>query len=238
MTALLPLYRLFLRRQITKGRLFLFAAFGALGMLVAFAINRNAGDEAVEATVVLIYLFGFGLMIPIIALVQASSAFGELVEDETLVYLWHRPVPRWILSAAAMLGTATVVLPFSVISMVAMAVVGTGGDGDAIVAAAVSSALAAVAYSGMFVLLGLVFRLALIWGLVYLLVWELAVSRFGDGAARLSINTYPSSVLSRMTDIELPLAERAMATGVGVPLLVGILGVALSAWKLNRMDVA
>lgn len=238
MNALLPLYRLFLRRQITTGRLVLFAAFGALGMLVAFAINRNAGEDTTEATVALIYLFGFGLMIPIIALVQASSAFGELVEDETLVYLWHRPVPRWILAAAAMLGTATVVLPFAVISMVAMAIVGTGGDSEVVVATAVSSALAAVAYSGMFVLLGLMFKLALIWGLVYLLVWELAVSRFGNGAARLSINTYPSSVLSRMTDIELPLAERAMVTGVLVPLIVAVLGVALSAWRLNRMDVA
>jgi hypothetical protein len=45
-------------------------------------------------------------------------------------------------------------------------------------------------------------------------------------------------VLSRLTDIELPLAERSMASGVIVPLVVPVVAVALTGWWLNRMDVA
>jgi hypothetical protein len=69
-------------------------------------------------------------------------------------------------------------------------------------------------------------------------VWELFVSKAGDGAARLSINTYPSSVLSRLTGFELPLADRAMAAGVIVPVVVAIAAVVVASWRLDRIDVA
>lgn len=237
MTSLLALYRLFLRRQVTTGRLFLFGGFGLLAILVAYAINRG-GDNTAENVINFIYGFGIGLMVPVISLVLASSALGELIEDETLVYLWHRPVARWQLALSAWLGAATIVVPFTVIPLVVSAAIGSGGDTTAIVATAAATTLAAIAYSGLFVLLGLLFRKALIWGLIYLVVWELFVSKAGQGAARLSVNTYPSSVMARMTDFPLPLAERAMATGIIVPIVVAILGVGLTAWRLDHIDVA
>ena len=237
MTSLLALYRLFLRRQVTTGRLFLFGGFGLLSVLVAYAINRN-GDGTAENIIGFVYGFGIGLMVPVISLVLASSALGELIEDETLVYLWHRPVARWQLALSAWLGSATIVLPFTVIPLVASAAIGSGGDSTAIAATAAATTLAAIAYSGLFVLLGLLFRKALIWGLIYLVVWELFVSKAGQGAARLSVNTYPSSVMARMTEFELPLAERAMATGIIVPIVVAVLGIALTAWRLDHIDVA
>lgn len=237
MRSLVALYRLFLRRQVTTGRLFLFGGFGLVAIVVAYAISRGS-DDATTNTIEFIYGFGIGLMVPVIALVLASSALGELIEDETLVYLWHRPVARWQLAAAAWLGAATIVLPFTVLPLVMAATIGSGGDATTIAAAAVGTTLAAVAYSGLFVLLGLLFRKALIWGLIYLVVWELFVSRAGQGAARLSVNTYPSSVMARMTEIELPLAERAMATGIIIPIVVAALGIAITAWRLDHIDVA
>lgn len=238
MTRFFALYRLFLRRQVSTGRLFLFGGFGLVALAVAYAINRSAGDNANEAIVGFIYGFGIGLMVPVIALVLSSSTLGELVEDETLVYLWHRPVPRWMLSGAAWLAATTITVPFTVLPLTITGAIGSGGDGGITWAAAVSTLLAAIGYSGLFVLLGLVFRKALIWGLIYLVVWELFVSRAGNGAARLSINTYPSSVLAKLTDIELPLAERAMTSGVIVPILVALAGIALTTWKLQKIDVA
>ncbi|MFT7600837.1 MAG: ABC-2 type transport system permease protein [Acidimicrobiales bacterium] len=235
MNRVLVLYRLFLRRQVTTGRLFLFGGFGLMAVAVAFAINRNG---SAEDTVNFIYGFGLSLMVPVIALVLASSSLGELVEDETLVYLWHRPTPRWMLATGAWMGAATIALPFTVIPLTAAGALGSGGDRTVIVSVAVATSLAAIAYTGLFVLLGLLFRKALIWGLIYLVVWELFVSRAGAGAARLSINTYPSSVLARMTDYSLPLADRAMAAGIIVPILVALAGIGLTAWRLENIDVA
>lgn len=236
MTALVALYRLFLRHQLTAGRVVLIAVMSGVSVLIG-AVTRGRGDDAIEGAVAISSVFGLGLMVPIVALVLASSALGDLVADETLVYLWQRPSPRWAIAAGAWLSSLTVAVPATVIPLAASALLTSNDTGTAL-AVASANGLAAVAYTGLFVLLGLIVRRSLVVGLAYLFIWELFVARVGAGAAKLSINTYPASILSRMTDIELPLAERSMTVGILVPLIVPLVAVALTRWWLDRMDVA
>ena len=239
MAPLIGLYRLLLHQQLTKGRLVLTGVLGGLALLVTVLIARNAlPSERIESTVGFLSVFGLALMVPILSLVLASSSLGQLVEDQTLVYLWLRPNPRWMLALAAWLASATVAVPVSVVPLVVAAAIGSGGDGRTIGAVAAAMALASLAYTGLFTLVGLLIRRSLIWGLAYLFIWELFVARVGQGAARLSINTYPASVLSHLTHIELPQAERGFAYAVVIPLLAAGLSVVLTAWRLSRANVA
>ena len=238
MRELIALYRLLVRQQLSIGRVILAAVMSGLAILIAALIARSGAGDHVEETVDFLSVFGLGLMVPILSLVLASSSLGHLVEDEILVYLWIRPNPRWMLACAAWLASATVAVPVSVVPLTVAAAVGSGGDGTAIGAIALSMALAAVAYTAIFTLVGLLVRRSLIWGLVYLFIWEFFVARVGQGAARLSINTYPASVLSRLTDFELPLAERSMTNGIVVPIAVALVAMALTTWRLNNANVA
>lgn len=237
MTAIIALYRLLLRQQVTAGRLALVAGFSALALAVALGIARQVTDDAAEATVEFISVFGLSLMVPIISLVLSASTFGELVEDETLVYLWHRPVARWKLALAAWMAAASVAIPLTAGPLMVAAAIASR-DAGTVGAVVVSTALAALAYSGLFVLLGLLLRRALIWGLVYLFIWELFVANVGGGSARLSVKTYPSSVLAQLSDVELRLADYSTATGVIVPIAIAVVGIGLTAWRLDHIDVA
>ncbi len=238
MTALAALYRLFLRHQLTAGRLVLIAVLSGFALLIGFVTGQAVeAVDAVDVGVRFASVFGLALMTPIVSLVLASSALGDLVADETLVYLWHRPSSRWAIAGGAWLSALTVAVPATVIPLSITAFL-TSRDASTAVAAGLANGLAAIAYTGVFVMLGLMVRRALVIGLAYLFIWELFVARVGAGAAKLSINTYPASVLARLTDVELPLAERAMTTGVIVPLAVPILAVGVTAWWLDRMDVA
>lgn len=236
--ALSALYRLLLRTQATKGRLLLVGAMTALALLIGVLVARNVdqADRATE-TVYALWFFGLGLMIPIVSLVLASSSLGQVVEDETLVYLWLRPIPRWVLAAAAWASAATVAVPSIVVPFTIAAWIGSGDAGTA-GAMAAATALAAVSYTALFTLLGLMVRRSLIIGLIYVFIWEFFVARVGQGAARLSLNTYPSSVLARLTEVDIDLAERAMTTGIITPIAVAIVAVAATAWWLGRTDIA
>lgn len=231
-------YRLLLHQQLTTGRLVLAGAMSGLSILLAVLIARDPDPGQVRSTVEFLSVYGLGLMVPILSLVLASSAMGQLVEDETLVYLWLRPNPRWLLALAAWLASATVAVPMTVVPLTVAAAVGSGGDSTASAAVAASTALAAAAYTAAFTLVGLLVRRALIWGLVYVFIWELFIARVGAGAARLSINTYPTSLLAKMTDVELPLAERALGYAIATPIVVALVAVALTAWRLDRSNVA
>lgn len=239
MTRLRALYGFFLRRQLSLGRIGLFAALGLIALIAGVAINQAApeGDE-ILASVRFSFGFGLSLMVPVIALVLASSSIGELVDDETLVYLWHRPSPRWMLALTAWAASLTIALPFTVIPLGLAAGIGSAAEVDVVIAVMAAAALAVFAYSALFVLAGLMFRRALIWGLMYLFIWELFVSKAGTGAARLSIGTYPASFLSRVTDVELPMADRGSVSTFVVPLAVALVALALTTWRLNHAQVA
>lgn len=236
---LAPLYRLLLRQQITRGRLLLIAGATAGLLVITFAMNRALeGEDRTEVVVGFLSVVSLGLVTPILSLVFASSALGQLVEDDTLVYLWLRPYSRWQLAVAAFGAAVTAALPATVIPAALGAAVGTGADGAVVAAVAGSTALAALAYSALFVFLGVLLRRSLELGLVYIFIWELFVARAGAGAARLSINSYPASVLARALDLDLPQAERSSIASYLVPLLIVPVGVALTTWWLNRMEVA
>lgn len=239
MTALRVLYLFFLRRQLTTGRIVGFGALGIVAFSAAVAINRGVSpSDRLEASIAFATLFGLGLMTPVLTLVLASSSLGDLVDDETLVYLWHRPTPRWMLAAAAWAAAVTVALPFSVVPLTTSTAIATAGDGDSSLVVAAATALCVIAYGGLFVLAGLVFRRALLWGLIYVFIWESFVARAGQGAARLSIGSYPTSFLADRTGFDLPMADRAPALAIIVPVLVAVVTVALTGYRLDRIDVA
>ena len=79
--------------------------------------------------------------------------------------------------------------------VIASAVV--SGDGGALVGAASATLLAAVAYSAIFVLLGLVTNRSLVWGIGYLLIFESFVARGGESLGAISIHAQAVSVLAR-----------------------------------------
>lgn len=237
MTAILATYRMLVRQQITIGRLVLAAGFAALGLAVAIAIGRADDFTRLDDSVSFISIFGIGLMVPIISLVLGSSTFGELIDDETLVYLWHRPVARWKLAMAGTLSATSAAIPLTAIPLSLAAWIASG-DTSVAVATAVASSFAALAYSALFVLVGLVLRRALIWGLVYLFIWELFIANVGGGSAQLSIRTYPASVLSQLTDVEIHLADSSVATGLIVSAVIAGAAVALASFRLDNMDIA
>jgi ABC-2 type transport system permease protein len=231
------LYRLVLRHQITRGRLLLFAVITGIAVLLGWVIGRSSGDLAQDGADV-VSLFGFGLVVPVVALVLGSAALGNWVEDETLVYVWLRPVSRWVVAAAATLAAATVAVPVIVGSMTLLAALASAGDSGVIVGTAIGTALGGLAYTALFVAVGLIIRRALLWGLVYVFIWEFFVARSGTGAARLSINSYAASILAHWSEIEIRLADRGVTASYIVLAAVTAVAVGFTTWRLTRANVA
>lgn len=238
MTPFFTLYRLFLRNQLTTGRLVLIGVLTAMALVIGISVGASDPFDPIDDATNTVFFFGIGLMVPIISLVLSSSAFGDLQADETLVYLWHRKTPRWQLAAAAWLAPATIAVPATAIGLVLCALFITGFSAKVFFGTLIAVVVAAIVYSAAFTLLGLLFRRALIIGLMYLFIWEQFMARAGGGAATLSINTYPASILAQITDVDLFLADRSMLVGVLVPIVLSLLALWATSARLDRMDVA
>jgi len=233
--AFLRLYGLFLRHQLTWGRAVVIVVLGGLAVLIGLAVGAEANDKVTAGTE-FINNFGFTTVVPVCALVFASSAFGDTVDDRTLVYLWLTPVPRWRIATAAMLASATVALPLVFFPLV-VAAAATGAGGALVGATAVATIVGVIGYSGVFVALGLRFRRALLWGIAYILIWEGFVATASTTAAKLSLRAYTASILSQYTGVGLRLGTLTVASGIVVPLVVAVAFTALTGWILARIDV-
>lgn len=231
------LYLLLLRTLVTRARLAIFLAAGGLLDLIAHVIRVQdyAHREADLAGVVTSALVP--LLVPITALVFATSCLGDLAGDGTLVYVWLRPAARWKVILAALAATLTVALPLA-IAPAALAIALGAGSSRMLGAVVVVVTLATAAYSAVFLGLGLRIRQALIVGLLYVLLWEAFIAGLGKGVGTFSIRQYSLILFSRMAGQ--PVAAGTLELNVVLAVLAGVIvgGIAFSTLLLTRQDVA
>jgi ABC-2 type transport system permease protein len=225
------------KTQLTRGRLFALLAIGALAVFFGLAIGASDSVTQFHDTLDMIDNYGLRIAAPIVALVLASAALGDFVDDRTLVYMWLRPVPRWQLAAGAALASVGTAVPLVVIPVALAAYLGTS-DLTVAGAAAASSAVATVGYAGVFLALGFKVRRALVWGLAYILIWEGFLARTVSAAAKLSVGVYSRSLFERMLEGPLPHHAAGPVAAFVVPVLVALAAIALTARWLHTTEVA
>lgn len=231
-------YGIVLRQLVTRGRVIALALVGIVVAGVSIAVGV-AGDpsDPLETGVRLVADLGFTTLVPIVALVFASASLGDMREDGTLVYLWLRPMDRWPVVIGAWLAALTVSAPLTLVPLIASAVTVEGGS-SLVLATFVAGTVGVIAYTALFVLVGLVLRNPIVWGLGYILIWEGIVAAFGDFAARLAIRGYTRSIITSITDIDLDLGDLALGAAIVVPLLASAVALVLASMRLRSMDVA
>ena len=113
-----------------------------------------------------------------------------------------------------------VVLVFGAVPVFATGVILTGSAGGATLAFAVAAAIAGIAYSAVFLLLGVVSRNAVVIGLLYAVVWEALVGQFVPGARAISIQQWALAATEWI--FEDAASDASMSSAVG-----GVTGVVL-----------
>lgn len=178
-------------------------------------------------------------ILPLVALLLATSAFGNELADRTLGYLVLKPLPRWQIVAPKLLAALVVGgIPVAASGFAAVAVI-EGGDVRGAAATGIGLLVGAAAYTAIFTWAGLASRHAIIFGLVYVFVWEASLAAYLDGIRFLSIRRYTLAVISgldgdRLRTIDLSLGAGAGAVGAAIVIVVFS---ALAVSKLARMDV-
>jgi ABC-2 type transport system permease protein len=133
-------------------------------------------------------------LLPLFTLAYATGAIGTEREGRTLLWLTSRPLPRWAVYLAKLLG----MLPWCVgVSVFAFAVLGLAGGEYGRKAVGVFWPLAVaggVAFGCVFHMIGAVFRRPTILGLVYVFFFETVLAVLPGGLKQFSLNYYLKSL--------------------------------------------
>ena len=169
-------------------------------VLIGLAITVRAlvgfDQDATEGVIV-----GLGLtvVLPLVALICATSVLAAEVDDGSIVYLLAKPIPRHTIVVSKYLVAVTATTLFTVLPIMLAAAIMTGELRGA-VGYAIGSLLGAVAYSAIFLLLSVVTRHAVATGLVYVLIWEGTLGGLLSGVRWLSVGHWSNALADSIVD--------------------------------------
>ncbi len=185
------------------------------------------------------------LVLPLVALLFGTAAFGSEIEDGTVIYLLAKPVRRLTVVLGKLLvaiGATVVLVGGSTLLAGMIALLGVSDGQYLIIGYTVAVVAGAIIYGTVFVALGLVTGRALIAGLVYVLLWEGLLASLLPGIQVLSIRQYvlgiadAAGVSGRIASGTLP-ASSALTLGAIVVLVAVVIGTRrLAAFEVPQAD--
>ncbi|MGW0706494.1 ABC transporter permease subunit [Streptomyces sp. NPDC002643] len=208
--------RLTYRALLGRRRALILGALPLLLIAISVAVRALSGpDDQVAADL----LGGFALatMVPIIGVIAGTGAIGPEIDDGSVVYLLAKPVKRPTIIFTKLIVAIAVTMAFSAIPTLIAGLILNGNGQQIAVAYTVAALVASIAYAAMFLLLGTVTRHAVVFGLVYALVWEALFGSLVDGARTLSVQQWALAVARKVTDGDL------ITSDVGLPAAVILL---------------
>ena len=242
---MLPIFELTLRALARGRRLLVVAVLLPVPALLSLAYR--AGERHPDGAVFAIQLFDallLPVLLPLMALIFATSALGNEVEDGTLPYLTLRPISR-LTVVLSKLGAATLItaaiIEVSLLPMYLIAVQGAG-DGRRFGAMLLAGLAGCLAYCSLFLPVGLFApRRGFIVGLSYVLTWEGAAATFSSALATLSVRRYVQGALDTglgaapLRDIH---TSGVDGTSSVIVLTIFVAGcIAVASWRLQHMDL-
>jgi ABC-2 type transport system permease protein len=181
LSAILTVVRITAARQSRGIRLLIIASLFSLPIVIAAVTRRFQAvyrPESVQGD--LIFGLIFAALVPISALLFASGMVQDDIEEQTLTYFLIRPIPRWTIYLAKLLGTFGVTALRAVVFTIATLVTVYWGDESLmkpvlterapIIAALLALSLSA--YLSIFGCLSLWVRRTLVFGAIYIVVFE------------------------------------------------------------------
>ena len=231
-------------RQITGLRRLLIVTLLALVPVALTLIARisSGGDtsDQDEFVPVVIGTLIAGVVIPIVTMALATTAFGNDLEDRTLSFVVLTPIARWKIVLPRLVAPILITAPLAVVSGAATLYIALGGNFQAIAAVCAGLLVGVVAYASVFTWAGLMTTRALSFGIVYVFVWEAVLSGLIPGVKYLSIRAYTVSVMYGLnTEGFEDIADSVVSLPVAL-VASGIILVAfwlLTVYRLKRMDV-
>lgn len=235
-------HRLLVRQLLSKGRVAALLAVGIVVSSIVVLVSRTVGDDEtaewnLELGAEVMANLGFTIVVPIVALVFAAATFSDLKEDGTLVYLWLRPMDRWPMVVGAWLASVTVSLPLTLVPLTVAALIADVGA-ELVWATILACVAGNLAYSAVFMLLGLLLKNAVVWGIGYILIWEGFVAGVSSVGERLAIRGYTRSIMAEQAGVDLYLGNLSFTVAVVVLALAVLVAFVLSSLRLRSMDVA
>lgn len=234
----LTVIRLTMRALLGRRRAVLLLILPAV-LLGLAGLTRWASGGTPDASAALTGQFAMGTLLPLMCLLISTGVIGAEIDDGSIVYVLAKPIPRRTIVFSKLAVAIGASFAFAVVpTVVAVTIAGDEG-GKLALAFGVTTTLAAIAYSALFVALSIASRSAVILGLLYALLWETVLGGYVPGIRAVSVRQWALSVGERMLGDNAAdwgvVAEVGIVTGLIMLVVATALAVFAAVRKLQTL---
>ncbi|MER7923976.1 MULTISPECIES: ABC transporter permease [unclassified Streptomyces] len=229
--------RLTYRALLGKRRALILSALPFLLIMISVVVRGLAGADDQTAVDVLGGL-GLATMVPIIGVIAGTGAIGPEIDDGSVVYLLSKPLKRPTIIFTKLIVAIAVTMVFSAVPMLIAGLILNGNGQQIAVAYTVAALVASIAYAALFLLLGTVSRHAVVFGLVYALVWEALFGSLVAGARTLSVQQWALAVAQKVAGGDLVTSDVGLTTATVFLVVVTAGATWFAGQKLRTLKLA
>jgi ABC-2 type transport system permease protein len=180
------------RRALGLGLLSVSAAFTYL--LAALGSRASSGTEEYARTQAFDIFLGItvgtfmNIVVPVVTLIIATSVLGDERRDNTMSFLVLRPISRFTIGAAKVVGAFIESFALTGLGAVALGLISAirMDTFEYFIPLLAGTAIATAAYTAVFVPLGYLLKRATLIGLTYVFIWENGIGAAVPAVAGLS----------------------------------------------------
>ena len=205
-------------------------------LLALSALVRGLVGEDPDHAQAILYGLGLVVVVPLIALLATSGLLASEVDDGSISYLLAKPVSRYTIVISKLVVAFSCVAVVGALPMLVAGLILVSGTPSIAVGFAVASLVGGAAYCAVFAWLSVRTRHAVVFGLVYLLIWEGLLGGLLDGIRWLSITRWSAEIVDRIGDLEL---VDSLSLGYALVALAVVLagGTWLTGWQLRGFNL-
>jgi ABC-2 type transport system permease protein len=182
---------------------------------LAVAVRMLAGQGTGSAKTVVVGL-GLGVVLPLVALIATSSVLSPEIDDGSIVYLLAKPISRHTVVVSKLVVALGCVVAFAVVPVLIAGLVLAPSHVRLASAYAVGALSAGAAYTALFAWLSTLSRHSVVFGLIYVLLWEGLVGEVVAGVRWASITRWASAIVEATSDGEYT-ASPHLAVAYAIP---------------------
>jgi ABC-2 type transport system permease protein len=230
-----------LRQLLGRRRAILLLLLSGVPVLLAILFRLAGSTDLVAFTGGILHAVSLTMLLPLVAILFGTAAFGSEIEDGTVVYLLAKPVGRWAIVLAKLLATVGVTMGLTVGSVLIASLIALPSFGESGAEAARAFVAAMVVgsfcYVSLFLALTLFTRRALVVGIGYWLIWEGLLSTLMTGIANLSVRQYSLGVASAFYEFRDGIVRVAPSTALELATILVVVATGVAVWKLMRFEL-
>ena len=174
-----------------RSLLMLVLALAPVGLAIVYRLGEHLDQHDWTANVLLNGIV-VTTILPLACLILGTSAIGSEIEEGTAVFILSKPVPRRDIIGAKFAASALVAAAFILPATAVSGLIALRGapENGLITGFTIAALLGILAYTAIFILLSVATSRALLFGLVYVFIWEGLITELFSGTRYLSVRQY------------------------------------------------